>query len=500
MDETSLPSEAIMTLNGHSGQNGTASPPTSRKEEEEKGVLQVETDDVVVVVVTKKEGEIFGSDAGVNAPEPMEANNLSNGSPAGNETKEVAEGPHTPPAAAPRDVTPVKEETTDRRTGEDDTTSSANAETSSQPQPRSGGDASGEEGKAAATKEGEAQRQPTVVGVAAHRVFTEEELAAYMEKQRQREREKEEVRHTKFRRNSGNGGSRSRGSRGNASSMRIPPIDANAMHLPQLPHAHQQFFTAPTAAAPPLAAGAAPHPLAYQLAYTGASGPPAGVELSIPPYSNPFAANTAPPFNDRLRLPLLPQQQPQQQQQPFQQPPALCAPWGIQLPSQPPFMGLPPPCAAPGIFDPATVMRFDQQLQHMNELGAQFLPSAPIPNPAPGSMTGMNMQELEVLARLIVLARNEQQQQQQQQQPPFVFSQKQQAQPPQYCYYPGRRQSDMENVVNSLNAPNATHVGVNASPACNKMHDGAATLSPPGVLEGDPRIVVMEGKHNGTDS
>ncbi|PBJ81174.1 hypothetical protein BCY84_00529 [Trypanosoma cruzi cruzi] len=493
MDETSLPSAAIMTVNGHRGQNGTASPPTSRKEEEE-GVLQVETDDVVVVV-GKKGGEIASSDAGVNAPEPMEAKSLSNGSPARAETKEVAEGPHTPPAVAPRETTPAKEEIVDRRTGGDDITSSANAETSSQPQPRTGGDASSEEGRAAATKEGEVKRRPAMVGVTAHRVFTEEELAAYMEKQRQREREKEELRHTKSRRTSGNGGSRSRGSRGNASSMRIPPIDTNAIHLPQLPHAPQQFFTAPTAATLPLSAGAAANPLAYQLAYAGASVPPAGVELTIPPYSNPFAANNAPSFNDRLRVPLLPPQQPQQPQQPFQQPPALCAPWGIQLPSQPPFMGLPPPCAAPGIFDPAAVMRFDQQLQHMNEFGAQFLPSAPIPNPAPGSMTAMNMQELEVLARLIVLARNEQQQQL-----PFLFSQKQQAQPPQYCYYPGGRQSDMENVANSLNAPNATHVGVNASPACKKMQDGAAAVSPPGMLERDPRIVVMEGKHNGTDS
>ncbi|RNF16976.1 uncharacterized protein Tco025E_04987, partial [Trypanosoma conorhini] len=322
--------------------------------------------------------EAVGAGAGETAPEPP-----PDAAPAAADDKAAAEGA-------------ADEGATENAPGAPDAEGA--------PQPRAGDDAGGGAGQAAP----ELQHQPSATGVAKHRVFTEEELAAYMEQQRQREREKkEEARHSKSKRNStAAGSSRARGSRGGAGSMRLPPIDANAAQLAQ-----QQFFATAAAADPSLAAAAAMYPLAHQLAYAGAALPPAGVDAPMPPYSNLFAPNAAPPFNNRLRFPLQ-----QQQQQALQQPPAFCPQWGVQPPSQPPFMGLPPPCATPPMFNPSAIMRMDQQPQQINEPNSQFVNPAQFPNTAQGGMLGLSMQELEVLARLIVLARNEQQQQQQQQQ------------------------------------------------------------------------------------
>ncbi|RNF06377.1 hypothetical protein TraAM80_03950 [Trypanosoma rangeli] len=283
------------------------------------------------------------------------------------------------------------------------------------------------------------QQQSLTAGVVKHRVFTEEELAAYMEQQRQRERE-EEVRHTKLMRNSVlRGSSRLRGSKSGASSMRIPPIDANAAHLSQLQKAQQQLFTTATVVSASSPAGVAMHPLVHQLPYAGTSLPPANVDASMRPYSNFFAPNVAPPLNIRP---------PHQQQLPhtLQPPSALCPLWGVQPPSQPQYMGLPQPCATPPMFNPSAIMRMDQPHQLTNEPSPQFLNSAQIPNTVQGSILGLSMQELEVLVRLIVLARNEQQHQQQ-----YQFPQKQPAQPPQYCYYQEGKQKDVGSTWNSFN-------------------------------------------------
>ncbi|KEG07096.1 hypothetical protein DQ04_10921000 [Trypanosoma grayi] len=315
------------------------------------------------------------------------------------------------------------------------------------------------------------QQQHAAVPVMPHHVFSEEEVAALMEKRRLREQAlQEEQRQAASKRSSVASASSTRRSLGDASGWRNTSVDANAARVSLPP-----FYAA--AAAP----GSAPlaHPLAHQPLYPRASlaSPAADVPLPPPPpYPHIIAADDNAALKSRPHT-----QQPQPQ--------AVCGPWGFQ----PQFMGFPHVYGAPAAFDPASMLLNAQQQQQQPGVSD---PSASIlaPPPVQPNGMGMSMQELGVLARLIVLAQNNPQQQQQQQNffPPQLPLPQQQQQQQYYYYYPQRgRQENVTHFVNPLNQqPVATHIKVDPLASSSNLQDSAPPTNVVPMLEKDVKLVA----------
>lgn len=292
-----------------------------------------------------------------------------------------------------------------------------------------------------------------------HRVFTTDELKAYMERQRQRQRERnkhEEMRHVWSKRNSFPDDSiKSRASASGMSSVRLSTDVPSSRPSPLLQGAQPSFLAA------------TPHNFAYaggrpplQPAVPDAPPPP-------PPYPHNFAAGGPLPLSGGMRAP------------PHQQlPPAVCAPWGFPTPLPSSYLGLPYPYGLSPTFGSSAPMQIEQQTQRLNSFGAQFMAPPPLPGQAAGSTVGMSMEELKVLAQLIVHARGEQQQQQQ-----FFFQQKPMMHSQPYCYYQGGEPQNIPPPVSAFAS------GATSAPVGRNTQEDASASNVVRNPEKDPKII-----------